>query len=179
MEKRAYPPGEQGRGRRRRLRTTDYGAQLREKQKARRIYGVNERQFRRYFQQAEKMRGVTAHNLLQLLERRLDTVVYRMGFASSRAQARLMIVHAHFMVNEKRVDIPSYLVRADDRVSVRERSRNIPVIKGAVETSLRSGLPTWIAREEESLTGTFLRLPALEEISIPVKEQLIVDLYSR
>jgi len=179
VEKRPYVPGEHGNTRRRRPKETNYRLQLREKQKARRIYGVLERQFRRYFREAERMRGVTATNLLQILERRLDNAVYRMGFASSRAQARVLVTHGHFLVNGRRVDIPSYLVRVGDTITLREKSRKTTTVQGAMETSLRSGLPPWIVREDEAFQGKLLRLPSVEEIAIPVTEQLIVEMYSR
>lgn len=179
VEKRPYVPGEHGNTRRRRPKETNYRLQLREKQKARRIYGVLERQFRRYFREAERMRGVTATNLLQILERRLDNAVYRMGFASSRAQARVLVTHGHFLVNGRRVDIPSYLVRVGDTITLREESRKTTTVQGAMETSLRSGLPPWIVREDEAFQGKLLRLPSVEEIAIPVTEQLIVEMYSR
>jgi len=179
VEKRAYPPGEHGTSRRRRMKETDYGIQLREKQKARRIYGILERQFRRYFREAEGMRGVTGTNLLQILERRLDSSVYRMGFASSRAQARVLVTHGHFHVNGRQVDIPSYSLRPGDKVVVREKSRQTINIRGAMETSLRSGLPPWIERNDDAFEATLLRLPTVEEIAVPVQEQMIVELYSR
>lgn len=179
VEKRPYAPGEHGNTRRRRPKETNYSLQLREKQKARRIYGVLERQFRRYFREAERMRGVTGTNLLQLLERRLDNVVFRMGFASSRAQARVLVTHGHFHVNGRRVDIPSYLVRVGDTVTLGEKSRQISTVQGAMETSLRSGLPPWIVRDDATFEGKMLRQPTVEEIAIPVKEQLIVEMYSR
>jgi len=178
-ERRPYAAGEHGNVRRRRPKETDYGLQLREKQKARRIYGVLERQFRRYFREAERMRGVTATNLLQLLERRLDNVAYRMGFASSRAQGRVLATHGHFLVNGRRVDIPSYLVKVGDTVTLDGKSRNISTIRGAMETSVRSGLPPWISRNDETFEGKLLRLPTVEEIAIPVKEEMIVGMYSR
>ena len=179
VEKRAYPPGEHGVTRRRRPKETDYGLQLREKQKARRIYGVLERQFRIYARKASQMRGVTAENLIQMCERRLDNVIYRLGFASSRAQARTLTSHSHFLVNGRKANIPSYLVRVGDEVSVREKSRNIPTIQGAMDTSLRSGLPPWVEREDENFRGKLTRLPSLEETGIPVKASMIVELYSR
>jgi len=179
VEKRPYAPGEHGNTRRRRPKETDYRIQLREKQKARRIYGVLERQFRRYFRTAENMRGVTGTNLLQVLESRLDNAVYRMGFASSRAQGRLLVTHGHFLVNGRQTDIPSHPVRPGDKVTVREKSRKIPNIQGAMETSLRSGLPPWVERSDDIFEGRVLRLPTVEEIAVPVQEQLIVELYSR
>jgi small subunit ribosomal protein S4 len=163
----------------RRTKETDYGNQLREKQKARRIYGILERQFRNYFKKAARMRGVTADNLMQVLEQRLDNVVYRLGFASSRAEARLLVNHAHFLLNDRRVDVPSILVRLGDTIRVREKSRKSPTIQGAMETSLRSGLAPWVSRQDEEFTGSLLRLPTIEEIAVPVNAQLIVELYSR
>jgi len=182
IKRREYPPGQHGtrRGRPGRGgRSSDYGIQLREKQKARRIYGVLERQFRNYFKRAARMRGVTGENLLQLLEARLDNVVYRMGCALSRAQSRQLIRHGHFLVNGKKIDIPSYRVRTGDSVQLVERSREIANVQLAWNLAESSGLAPWIVRTGKEFTARFDRLPSVEEINIPVKEQLIVELYSR
>lgn len=178
IEKRAFPPGEHSQTRRRR-RVSDYGLQLREKQKLRRIYGVLERQFRRYFVEAERRPGVTGEALLQLLERRLDNVVYRLGLASSRAQARALVSHGHIAVNDGPVSIPSYLVRADDTVSVRESSRNLPPFVAAVQKAGGQRLPGWLQIEADAMRGRVLSLPARDEIDTQVQEGLVVEYYSR
>ena len=177
FERRGYPPGEHGRDRR--LKASNYALQLREKQKARRVYGVMERQFRNYFHEAERQMGVTGVVLLQLLERRLDNVLFRMGLAPSRNAARQLVRHGHIQVNGKPVDIPSYLVSVGDEVSVRQRSKNIPVIVQAAEN--RKGQPSypWLETDLEKLTGRFLQLPPREDIPVPIQEQLIVELYSK
>ncbi len=181
MERRPYPPGEHGGGggQRRRGKETSYGTQLREKQKARRIYGVLERQFRIYARKAVAMRGVSALNLIQMCEGRLDNVVYRLGFACSRAQARVLVSHGHFIVGGRKVNISSYQVKVNEEVGVREKSRSLPTIQGAMESSVRSGLPTWVVREDEQFRGKMLRLPDIAETGIPVKPEQIVELYSR
>jgi small subunit ribosomal protein S4 len=180
MERRPYPPGEHGGGtQRRRNKESAYGLQLREKQKARRIYGILERQFRIYAKEAVAMRGVSAQNLIQMCERRLDNVVYRLGFTYSRAEARELISHGHFVVGGRKVNVASYLVKVNEEVGVREKSRSISAIRGAMESSLRSGLPTWVVREDERFLGKMVRLPDFAETSIPVKPERIVELYSR
>ncbi|CAB1129921.1 ribosomal protein S4 (BS4) [Candidatus Hydrogenisulfobacillus filiaventi] len=173
--RRAYPPGQHGQGRR---KLSEYGVHLREKQKARRVYGVLEGQFRGYFERAAKRRGRTGDVLLQYLERRLDNVVYRLGLAASRAQARQLVRHNHFEVNGRRVNIPSFLVKPGDVVAVRERSRNKPFFKQFAPNASRM-VPAWLESHPEELRGTVLRLPTREEIDAPVQEQLIVELYSR
>jgi small subunit ribosomal protein S4 len=178
IEKRAYPPGEHAQTRARR-RTSDYGLQLQEKQKLRRIYGVLERQFRRYFAAAERRPGITGETLLQLLERRLDNVVYRLGFASSRAQARELVSQGHFAVNERPASIPSHLVRPGDAVSVRERSRAVPPIVTAVERAGGRRLPVWLQTEGDAMRGRVLALPSRAEIDTQVQEGLVVEYYSR
>lgn len=178
VERRENPPGATA-GRRMRGKTTEYGLQLREKQKTRRIYGVLEAQFRLTFQQASRMHGVTGENLIQLLERRLDNVVYRLGFASSRDQARQLVRHGHIKVNGRRVNIPSYQVRVDDLVAVVERSWKNPNILSAVDISEGAGIPLWAERNRETMSGRLLRLPTREEVALPVQDQLIVELYSK
>lgn len=176
LERRAYAPGQHGQ---RRRKTTDYGMQLREKQRAKNIYGVLERQFRKYFQMADRMKGVTGENLFILLERRLDNMVYRMGFARSRNQARQMVMQGHFRVNGKKVSIPSYLVRQGDNISVRERSRKVPVITEAMESVERRGVPEWLMLEKEKFEGKVMAFPTREQLTLPINEQLIVELYSK
>lgn len=174
--RRPTAPGQHGQ---RRRKLSEYGLQLREKQKARRIYGVLETQFERYYQQAERMRGITGENLLQLLERRLDNVVYRLGFASSRAQARQFVLHGHITVNGKRVNIPSYLVDEGDVIAVREKSAsNIEHFKALRDGTDRVVVP-WLQVDYEKLEGTVTALPAREDIDVPIQEHLIVELYSR
>jgi len=174
VERRSYPPGDHGRGRQ---KQSEYRLQLREKQKARRFYGVLEKQFRSYYDKASRQAGVTGENLLRLLERRLDNVVVRLGFASSRRQARQLIGHGHFAVNGRRVNKPSYQLRPGDVISVRDTSSARPVINEATE--LTATVPAWLQADYDSLTAKVLRLPEREEISTPVQEQLIVELYSK
>jgi len=176
IEKRNMPPGQHGR--RRASKLQGYGVQLREKQKVKRTYGVLEDQFRRYFEMADRTRGITGVTLLQLLERRLDNAVYRMGFATSRAQARQLVRHGHFLVNAKKVDIPSYSLKAGDVVSVRQTSRQNPAILHAVDEVKGRGIPEWIALEGE-LGAKVMSMPTREQINLPVQEQLIVELYSK
>jgi small subunit ribosomal protein S4 len=176
IEKRNMPPGQHGR--RRASKLQGYGVQLREKQKVKRIYGVLEDQFRRYFEMADRTRGITGVTLLQLLERRLDNATYRMGFATSRAQARQLVRHGHFLVNGKKVDIPSYSLKAGDVVSVRQSSRENPAILHAVDEVKGRGIPEWITLEGE-LGAKVLSMPTREQINLPVQEQLIVELYSK
>jgi small subunit ribosomal protein S4 len=176
IEKRNMPPGQHGR--RRASKMQGYGVQLREKQKVKRIYGVLEDQFRRYFEMADRTRGITGVTLLQLLERRLDNATYRMGFATSRSQARQLVRHGHFLVNGKKVDIPSYSLKAGDVVSVRQSSRENPAILHAVGEVKGRGIPEWITLEGE-LGAKVLSVPTREQINLPVQEQLIVELYSK
>jgi small subunit ribosomal protein S4 len=177
IEKRNFPPGQHGK--RRAQKMLGYGVQLREKQKVKRIYGVLEDQFRGYFEQAERLKGITGEMLLQLLERRLDNVAYRLGFATSRAQARQLVRHGHFAVNGRKVDIPSYLVRAGDVVTVRATSQKSPTIAHAIEEVKGRGVPEWLSLDGEQLTGRVVSLPTREQINLPVQEQLIVELYSK
>jgi len=175
FDKRPVPPGVHAQSRR---KQSEYGLQLREKQKAKRIYGVLEDQFRRYFEMAERMRGITGENLLQLLERRLDNVVYRIGFADSRAQARQLVRHGHIAVNGRKVDIPSYSVRPGDVISVKEKSRQLDVFKALQEKAPRT-VPTWLQVDIENYTANVVSMPSREDIDIPIEEHLIVELYSK
>jgi small subunit ribosomal protein S4 len=176
IEKRNIPPGQHGRSRKQKMQ--GYGIQLREKQKVKRIYGVLEDQFRRYFEAAERTRGITGETLLQLLERRLDSAVYRMGFATSRAQGRQLVRHGHFLVNGKKVDIPSYSLKAGDLVAVRESSRENTSILHAQEEVKGRGVPEWLSIDA-ALAGKVVSIPTREQIGLPVQEQLIVELYSK
>ncbi|MEE8391092.1 MAG: 30S ribosomal protein S4 [Anaerolineae bacterium] len=178
---RGYPPGEHGRLAqfRRRRRTSDYSRQLREKQKVRRIYGVLERQFRRYFREAEHRPGLTGANLLILLESRLDNVVYRLGFADSRAQARQLVQHGHFSVNGRRTNIPSYIVRPQDRIVVREGSRNRTYFKERAELLNEGAVPNWLSLDPSTMVARVLQSPVREDIAANLNEQLIVEFYSR
>ncbi|MFP6627356.1 MAG: 30S ribosomal protein S4 [Deltaproteobacteria bacterium] len=177
IERRNYAPGQHGQGRRRKI--SEYAVQLREKQRLKRTYGLLEKQFRRYFVMAERSRDVTGEVLLTLLERRLDNMVYRFGLATSRAEARQLIKHRHFTVNGKRVDIPSYLTKQGDEISVREKSRSKTVFSHAIEMSERRGVPTWLSMDAESFTGRVTKLPEREELTMPINERLIVELYSK
>ena len=177
IERRAYPPGEHGRDRR--FKETNYGTQLREKQKARRIYGVLERQFRKTYKLANKQPGVTGDNLLGLLERRLDSIVFRMGFAPSRSAARQLVRHGHMQVNGRRVNIPSFIVSPEDVIAVCEKSRSLPYIQEALEKRGGRNLPEWIEVDVAAMSGRVRMKPARRDIQIPVQEQLIVELYSK
>ena len=178
IEKRNVPPGQQGR-RRRPNKVMGYGSQLREKQKVKRTYGVLESQFRRYFAAAERQRGITGETLLQLLERRLDNVVYRVGLATSRQQARQLVRHGHVRVNGKRAAIPSYSLKAGDSITVLERSAKKVSILHALEEVKGRGVPDWLEFDASTLTGRVASLPTREQINLPVQEQLIVELYSK
>ncbi len=177
IERRPYPPGQHGQ--RRGGKFSDYRLQLREKQKVKRIYGVLEKPFRRYYYRAEKQKGITGTNLLVLLECRLDSVIYRMGFASSRKQARQLIRHNHFLVNNKKVNIPSYQTKVADVIQVKEGSSKVPSVLEAMETVVRRGIPEWIEVEKENLKGTLKAFPNREDLTMPIQEQLIVELYSK
>jgi small subunit ribosomal protein S4 len=174
VERRSYPPGEHGRGR---IKQSEYLLQLREKQKARRYYGLLEKQFRNYYEKAATRSGITGEELLRMLETRLDNVVYRLGFAASRAQARQLIRHGHFQVNGRRVNIPSFQVRPDDVVSMRPGSPVEQVIRDA--TDLTASVASWLQADHDNLTGKVLKLPDRTDIDTPVQEQLIVELYSK
>ncbi len=176
IERRNYPPGAHGQSR---TRFSEFAIRLREKQKVKRIYGLLERQFARYFTMAERLPGITGENLLVLLERRLDNVVYRLGFASSLAQARQLVRHGHYEVDGKKVAIPSYLVAAGEVVSVAGKSRQKPVIQEALEMSQRRGVPSWMALERDQFRGSLRNYPARVELTMPISEKLIVEHYSR
>lgn len=177
FERRAFAPGQHGQARMRKV--SDYALQLREKQKVKRLYGMLEGQFHRYFVEAERRRGVTGENLLQMLESRLDNVVYRLGFASSRSQARHLVRHNHFLLNGHKVNIPSLQVSVDDVITLREKSREVEVIKESLSAMARRGVPTWLECNQESFSGTVKARPNREELTLPIQEQLIVELYSK
>lgn len=177
VEKRAYPPGQHGQGRRRAI--SEYGLHIREKQKLRRVYGILERQFVRYYNLASSRKGVTGDNLLQILETRLDNVVYRLGFAASRPAARQLVMHGHITVNGKKVDIPSYSVRPGDDISTRERSKNIPSLRGSLEAASSRSVPEWLEMNFEQQTGRVVSIPTREQIDLKIQEHLIVEHYSR
>ncbi len=177
LERRNYAPGQHGQ---RRTKVSDYGTQLREKQKVKRTYGLQEKQFRLYFSKADRMKGVTGENLLILLERRLDSAIYRLGFSASRAQARTLVRHGHFQVNGQKVNIPSYLVRPNDVVTLREKSREVACINESLDSVMRRGLPSWVELERDAFKGTIKTLPVRSELTTPeFQEQLIVELYSK
>ncbi|MEW5984431.1 MAG: 30S ribosomal protein S4 [Acidobacteriota bacterium] len=177
IEKRNFVPGQHGKARKAKM--AGYGIQLREKQRVKRIYGVLENQFRRYFESAARQRGITGELLLQMLERRLDNVVYRLGFSTSRAQARQLVRHGHFSVNGRKVDIPSFQIREGDIVSVRERSRKAPAVLHAMDEVKGRGTPEWLDLQAEQMSGRIVSLPSRAQINLPVQEQLIVELYSK
>lgn len=176
LERRNYPPGQHGQ---RRGKTSGYGDQLREKQKVKRIYGVLEKQFRRYFSEAERQRGITGETLLSLLERRLDNVVFRLGFACSRRQSRQLVRHNHIVVNGKRVNIPSFLVKVGDTVEVSEKSRKILTISESLEAVDRQGIPPWLELNKDAYQGKVVALPERKDVTVQIRESLIVELYSR
>jgi small subunit ribosomal protein S4 len=176
VERRSYPPGQHGQGR---AKFSGYGVQLREKQRVKRMYGLREKQFRNFFAKAEKQKGITGTNLLILLERRLDNMVYRLGFGNSRDEARQLVRHGHFMVNGHKVNIPSYLVEVGDVIELREKSRKIVRITESLEGVARRGVPAWLELEKDQFRGRVMALPAREDLTMPVKEQLIVELYSK
>ncbi len=176
IKRRGYPPGQHGQ---RRPKHSDYGVQLREKQKARRIYGILEKQFHNYFEKADRMKGKTGDNLLILLERRLDNVVYKLGFAVTRRESRQLVRHGHFLVGGRRVDIPSYLVRPGDIVEMRERSRKIATVNDSLDAVVRKGIPSWLELDRENFRGNVKMLPTRSDITEPIQEQLIVELYSK
>jgi small subunit ribosomal protein S4 len=176
IERRNYPPGQHGQGR---PKFSEYSIQLREKQKVKRMYGLLESQFRRTFAQAARTKGITGETLLVLLERRLDNVAYRLGFASSRAEARTLVRHGHILVNGKKVNIPSYFVRAGDVVSVRERSRQMARVLTAMEGAQRRGVPDWAELDRDTCSGKIRLLPTRSDVTMPINEKLIVELYSK
>ena len=177
IERRNYPPGDHGMNMRRKV--SNYGVQLREKQKARRMYGVLERQFRGYYAKAARQTGITGENLLRLLELRLDNLVFRLGLASSRSQARQLILHRHFSVNGRTVTIPSYQCKPGDKIQIRGKSKELDVVKASVESRDQSSLVSWLNLEKDQMAGTVLSSPTREEIPVPLNEQLIVELYSK
>ena len=176
IKRRNYPPGQHGQGR---TKTTNYGVQLREKQKVRRIYGILENQFRGYFKRADRMKGVTGENLLFLLERRMDNFVYRLGFAASRIEARQLVRHGHFTLNGRKVTIPSIQVKAGDVLELREKSRKVSSISESLEAVVRRGIPQWLELDKGAFKGVVKTLPVREDITMPIQEQLIVELYSK
>lgn len=176
IKRRSYPPGQHGQGR---IKVSDYGVQLREKQKVRRIYGILENQFRGYFAMADRMKGVTGENLLFILERRLDNVAYRLGFAASRDEARQLVRHGHFTLNGRKVNIPSIQVKTGDVLQLREKSRKIAGVAESLEGVVRRGMPQWLELEKDAFKGVIKGLPVREDITMPIQEQLIVELYSK
>lgn len=177
LDKRAYPPGQHGQSRRQRI--SEYGVQLREKQKVRRIYGIQEAQFRNYFERATRATGRTGDALVKILERRLDNVVFRLGFAPSRKAARQLVLHRHFTINNKIVDVPSYLLKAGDVVQVREHAKKMEIIHSGLKRIKDSALSPWLSLDKANLTGTFLNVPERADIPLNANEQLIVELYSK
>lgn len=177
VERRNYAPGQHGQGR---IKVSDYGTQLREKQRVKRTYGLLEKQFRSYFKKADRMKGVTGENLLVLLERRLDSMVYRLGFATSRNESRQLVRHGHFLVNGQKVNIPSYLVRPGDTIELREKSRQVVSINEALDGVMRRGVPSWVELDRAAFKGTIKTLPVRDEMTTPAfNERLIVELYSK
>ena len=176
LEKRPYAPGQHGQ---RRGKTSEYGLQLNEKQKAKFMYGLSEKQFRNLFKTANRMQGNTGENLISLLERRLDNVVYRMGFATTRAGARQFVTHGHILVDGKKVDIPSYRVKVGQKIEVKEVSKTNPQVVKALELTERTGFVDWVEVDKEKVSGIFTRIPEREEVKIPIEERLIVELYSK
>jgi small subunit ribosomal protein S4 len=177
IERRNYAPGQHGQGR---IKVSDYGTQLREKQKMKRTYGLLEGQFRAYFKRADRMKGVTGENLLILLERRLDSIVYRLGFATSRKEARQLVRHNHFKVNGRKVNIPSFLVRPGDVIELREKSREVARVNEALDGVMRRGVPSWLELDRPAFKGSLKSLPVREELTTPAfQEKLIVELYSK
>jgi small subunit ribosomal protein S4 len=176
FERRSYPPGQHGQGR---SKFSSYGVQLREKQKVKRMYGLVEKQFRNFFAKAERQKGITGTNLLILLERRLDNMVYRLGFANSRNEARQLVQHNHFNINGRKVNIPSYLVKIGDVIELREKSQKSAKVNDALEGVARRGVPSWLELDKEHYRGRILSLPSREDLTMPIKEQLVVELYSK
>lgn len=176
FDRKGYPPGQHGQ---RRSKYSDYGIQLREKQKVRRIYGISEKQFRIIFKRADRKKGITGTNLLSLLESRLDNVVFRLGFTSSRAQGRHFVKHNHFKVNGLKVNIPSYVIKKGDIVEVTEKSRNVQAITDSLDTVVRRGIPQWLELDKDGLKGVIKSIPTREDVTLPIQEQLIVEFYSK
>ncbi|MBW1790681.1 MAG: 30S ribosomal protein S4 [Deltaproteobacteria bacterium] len=177
FERRSFPPGQHGQARMR--KESDYSIQLREKQKVRRIYGMLEGQFRKYFKMSDRAKGVTGENLLSFLERRLDNTIFRLGFASSRNQARQLVKHNHVLVNGRRVNIPSFFIKVNDEISIREKSRKIEAIADSLEAVARRGVPSWLELDQDNFKGKIKSMPDRQEITMPIQEQLIVELYSK
>jgi len=177
FDRRGYPPGQHGERRGRKM--SDYGIQLREKQKIKRMYGLSEKQFHLFFLRADRQKGITGTSLLVLLERRLDNVIYRLGFASSRAQARQLVRHRHFTVNGKRVDIPSFMIKIGDTVGLREKSKKMQVILDSLDAVVRRGVPQWLDLEKDGMQGIVKGYPVRDDLTMPMQEQLIVELYSK
>ena len=177
FDRRSYVPGEHGQ--RRRGKISDYGVQLREKQKVKRMYGLSEKQFHLVFETADRQKGITGTNLLVLLERRLDNTVYRLGFVNSRSQGRHFVRHNHFLVNGKKVNIPSYLIKVGDVISVSENSKKVQAISDSIEAVVRRGIPQWLELEKDQLKGVVKNLPVRDDLTMPMQEQLIVELYSK
>ena len=177
FDRRSYAPGEHGQ--RRRGKISDYGIQLREKQKVKRMYGLSEKQFHLFFEKADRQKGITGTNLLVLLERRLDNVVYRLGFVNSRNQGRHFVRHNHFLVNGKKVNIPSYLIKVGDEITLREKSAKVQSIADSIEAVVRRGVPQWLELAKDQMKGVVKNLPVREDLTMPMQEQLIVELYSK
>ncbi len=175
-DRRGYPPGQHGQ---RRSKQSDYGMQLREKQKVRRIYGISEKQFRIAFKRADRQKGITGTNLLSLLETRMDNTVFRLGFVNSRTQGRHFVRHNHFTVNGKKVNIPSYQVKKGDVVELREKSRKVQAISDSLDAIVRRGVPSWLEINKDNFKGQIVGIPTREDITLPIQEQLIVELYSK
>ncbi len=175
-DRRSYPPGQHGQARK---KFSDYGTQLREKQKVKRMYGILENQFRNIFKEADRQKGITGETLLSLLERRLDNIIYRLGFANSRNEARQLVRHKHFLVNQSKVSIPSYLVKPGDVIELREKSKKVVRILEALEGVARRGVPQWLELDKDQMKGSVKGLPNREEITIPIQEKLIVELFSK
>ncbi len=176
FDRRGYPPGQHGQ---RRMKHSDYGIQLREKQKVRRIYGIGEKQFRIIFKKADSQKGITGENLLSLLERRLDNVVFRLGFTSSRTQGRHFVKHNHFVINGKKVNIPSYVIKTGDVIELKEKSRTVLAITDSLDTVVRRGVPQWLELDKDGFKGVVKGMPTREDVTLPIQEQLIVELYSK
>ena len=177
FDRRSYPPGQHGQ--RRGRKSSDYGIQLREKQKIKRMYGLSEKQFHLFFERAERQRGITGTNLLTLLERRFDNVVYRLGFVNSRAQGRQFVKHNHFLINGKKVNIPSFLIKIGDVIEIREKSRKMQAIGDSLDAVVRRGIPKWLDLDKDKLEGIVKAFPVREDLTMPMQEQLVVELYSK
>jgi small subunit ribosomal protein S4 len=177
FDRRSYPPGQHGQ--RRGRKSSDYGIQLREKQKIKRMYGLSEKQFHLFFERAERQRGITGTNLLTLLERRFDNVVYRLGFVNSRAQGRQFVKHNHFLINGKKVNIPSFLIKIGDVIEIREKSRKMQAIGDSLDAVVRRGIPQWLDLDKDKLEGIVKAFPVREDLTMPMQEQLVVELYSK